>query len=60
MAYRAVKTFAGSVTMVKGEVRDIKDEEIAKSLLRAGYIVDLSEKEKIAKRSKSSKTKEVD
>ena len=60
MAYRALKTFAGVVTMVKGEVREIKDDTIAKDLLKAGYIVDLSEKQKAAKSSKSAKTKEVE
>jgi hypothetical protein len=60
MAYRALKTFAGVVTMVKGEVREIKDDKAAKDLLRAGYIVDLSEKQRAAKSSKSTKTKEVE
>ena len=60
MAYRALKTFAGTLTMVKGEVREIKDEELAKRLLRAGYIVDLSEKQRAAKSSKSTKAKEVE
>lgn len=59
MAYRALRSFSGLVTMVKGEVRDIADEEIAKDLIRAGYIVDLSEKqkEKAAKSSKPTKSK---
>ncbi len=57
MAYRALKSFSGLVTMVKGEVRDIADEEIAKDLIRAGYVVDLSEKQKAAKSSKPAKTK---
>ena len=55
MAYRALRSFSGLVTMVKGEVREIADEEIVKDLLRAGYIVDLSEKPKAAKSSKPTK-----
>jgi hypothetical protein len=44
--------------MVKGEVREIDNEEVVKDLLRAGYIVDLSEKQKAAaKSSKPAKTK---
>lgn len=55
MAYRALKSFTGLVSMVKNEVREINDEAIVKDLLRAGYIDDLSEKQKIAKSSKSSR-----
>ncbi len=36
--YKALKSFVGKVSMVEGEVKDILDEEIAKDLLRAGYI----------------------
>lgn len=57
MAYRALKSFTGTLSMVKGEVREIEDANTVKDLLRAGYIVDLSEKQKIAKSSKPSKTK---
>lgn len=58
MAYRALRSFSGIVTMVKGEVREIDNEEVVKDLLRAGYIVDLSEKQKAAaKSSKPTKTK---
>ena len=44
MAYRALKTFTGVLTMVKGEVREIKDETLVKDLLKNGFIVSLSEK----------------
>lgn len=57
MAYKALKSFAGLVSMKRGEERDIKDEALVKDLLRAGYITDLSEKQKTTKSSKSSKTK---
>lgn len=56
MAYRATKSFTGLVSMVKGEVRELEDEEIVKDLLKSGYIEDLSEKQKAAKSSKPSKT----
>lgn len=36
--YKALKSFVGKVSMVEGEVKDILDEEVAKDLLRAGYI----------------------
>lgn len=55
MAYKALKSFAGLVSMKRGEERDIKDEALVKDLLRAGYIVDLSDKQKTTKSSKSSK-----
>lgn len=57
MAYRALKTFSGRVSMVKNEVREISDQEVVKDLLRAGYIADLSEKQKAAKSSKPTKAK---
>lgn len=36
--YKALKSFVGKVSMVEGEVKEILDKEIAKDLLRAGYI----------------------
>lgn len=44
MAYRALKTFTGLITMVKGEVREIKDEALVNDLVKNGYVVSLSEK----------------
>lgn len=56
MAYRALRSFSGLISMVKNEVRDIEDDKIVKDLIRAGYIEDLSAKQKAAaKSSKSSK-----
>lgn len=59
MAYRALISFSGLVSMVKGEVREIADEAVAKDLVRCGYIEDLSEKQKAAaaKSSKPAKAK---
>lgn len=36
--YEAIKSFGGAVSMSVGDVRDISDVNIAKDLLRAGYI----------------------
>ena len=44
--YKAIKTFSGAISMVKGEVRDIDNAEVVNDLLRAKYIVDLEEKRK--------------
>ena len=44
MAYRALKTFTGLITMVKGEVREIKDEALVNDLVKNGYVVSLSDK----------------
>ena len=55
MAYRALKSFSGLISMIKGEVREIEDEYIAKDLVRCGFVVDLSEKQKAAK-SETQKT----
>lgn len=38
MLVKALKSFAGKLSMYTGETRDIADDEIAKDLLRAGYI----------------------
>lgn len=58
MAYRALISFAGAVTMAQGEVIDKIDGEIAKDLLRAGYIEEVGgAKPKTDKSSKPSKNK---
>ena len=38
MKCKALVSFAGLVTMHKGEVRDIGDEYIVNDLVKAGYI----------------------
>jgi hypothetical protein len=58
MAYRALTTFAGVVSMTQGETIDKIDSEIAKDLLRAGYIEEIGgAKPKTEKSSKPSKNK---
>lgn len=61
--YRALISFSGVISMAKGETREIGDETIAKSLLKAGYIepleiveiIDTTPKEKA--KTKTAKTK---
>ncbi len=58
MAYKALKSFSGLVSMRKGEERDIEDQEVVKDLLRAGYIEEVGGvKPKTAKSSKPAKVK---
>lgn len=54
--YKALVSFAGRISMVKGEVREIDDPEIVADLLKANYITDLNAKKKAAKRSSKKKT----
>lgn len=39
--YKALKTFAGKLSMHKGEIKDISDPIIVNDLLRAGYIEEI-------------------
>ena len=58
MAYKATKSFSGVISMKKGDVRDITNEEVAKDLLRAGYVIELEEsKPKTSTSSKKSSKK---
>lgn len=49
--YKALKSFAGKVSMRKGDVKEINDKGIAEDLLNAGYI----EEVKPAKKEKEKK-----
>jgi molybdopterin synthase catalytic subunit len=51
---KAIVSFAGAVSMYKGEVKEVSDENIVKDLLNAKYI-ELVEKEKAEKPTKSKK-----
>lgn len=46
MAYKAVVSFSGKVSMVVGEVRDLTNNAIVKDLLKAGYIEEVQPAEK--------------
>lgn len=41
--YKALETFVGKISMVKDEVKEILDKDLANDLLRAGYIEELAE-----------------
>lgn len=46
LMYKATRSFSGIVSMKKGDVREIKDDEVAKDLLRAGYVTELADESK--------------
>lgn len=55
MAYKALKSFIGSVNMSKDEVIDKIDKDLAKKLIAGGYIEEVGgDKPKTRKPSKKS------
>ena len=52
MAYKALKSFVGVVSMRRNEVKEIEDQEVATKLLRDGFIEEV--KDDKSKSSKSS------
>lgn len=44
MKVKALVSFAGIVTMAKGEEREIKDSYVLKDLLRVGYVEEVKVK----------------
>lgn len=63
MEYKAKVNFSGVISMYVGEVKDIADVNIAKDLIRAGYIEEIkpANKAKAVKETtdKKSKAKKV-
>lgn len=57
MAYKATRSFSGIISMKKGDVREINDVEVAKDLLRAGYVMELEESKPVKTSSKKSSKK---
>lgn len=59
--YKATKSFSGIISMKKGDVREIKDDEVAKDLIRAGYVIELADesKPKTSSSKKSSKKGDI-
>lgn len=57
MKYKAKVNFSGCLSMVEGEVKEIADIDIAKDLLRAGYIEEVKPAEKKAAEVKTDKPK---
>ena len=61
MMYKATKSFSGLINMKKGDVKEIKDEEIAKDLLRAGYVMELADESKpVTKATPKKSAKKAD
>ena len=56
--YKALVNFGGVLSMHVGEVKDISDVNIAKDLLRAGYIEEVKPAEKAKPREKKERAKE--
>ena len=54
MLYKALVSFCGVESMAMGEVKDIKDDLIAKDLLKAGYIEKVRKEKKNENDSRSS------
>jgi gas vesicle protein len=56
--FKALKSFCGKVSMKKGEIKDINDENIINDLLNAGYIEKIKEniKEEIKEVKEEVKT----
>lgn len=60
MKVKALENFCGNVSMCVGEVLDIPNDNIAKDLLRAGYIVEVSPAKAEAKQERKGKKNERD
>ena len=59
MLVKAVRNFAGIISMHIDQEREIVDEKIAKDLLRAGHVVEVKAK-KQAEKTKKNKAVEVE
>lgn len=44
--FKALKSFCGTISMKKNEIKDIDDKELIKDLLNAGYIEEIKEEVK--------------
>jgi hypothetical protein len=55
--FKAIKSFSGVLSMNVGEVKDIADVNIAKDLLKAGYIVEVKPAEKAQTSTKTTRKK---
>lgn len=59
MKYRALISFAGKISMFKGEVREIADKELANSLLQPHFIEPVEEVKEVKKPTEEVETKKV-
>lgn len=55
-SYKALRSFCGKVSMKKGAVKEINDQDVARDLIKAGFVVALDS----AKPEKAEKPVEVD
>ena len=55
--YKALTSFCGIVSMRAGEVKDIADTNIAKDLIKAGYIEEIKPAEKVKAEKAPAKAK---
>lgn len=55
--YKALVSFAGKVSMRKGEKKEINDKVIAKDLLNAGYIEEIKPAKKVELKVQTTKKK---
>ncbi len=58
--YKATKSFSGIISMKKNDVREIKDEEVAKDLIRAGYVIELADESKPKTSTSKKASKKAD
>lgn len=58
-AYKALVSFAGRVSMYKGQVKNLTDKDVIADLLRAGYIEEIEQKKPVRRTTKRT-TKKTD
>ena len=58
--YKATKSFSGIISMKKGDEREINDEELAKDLLQAGFVIALESEEKVTVKKAAKKSSKKD
>jgi len=54
--YKATRSFSGIVSMKKNDVKEINNEEVAKDLIRAGYVIELADESKPLTKATSKKS----
>lgn len=58
--YKATKSFSGIISMKKGDEREINDEELAKDLIQAGFVIALDSEEKVTAKKTAKKSSKKD
>ena len=60
MKYRALVSFAGKISMAKGQIREISNEELISDLFKAKYIEEVKEAIKeVVKTEEASQVKKA-